>query len=144
MNSVRRKTNAATKTGGSGTGIWRFDFTQEVKEELGVDYVVLEFQDNPTNLVGISVEFLFPEAVLQKKTGGHGLEFKQKVRTYRIGKLEEKEEETTEPQYRTIVGGKTLFANRVVPNLEDDSFEKFRTLFDLILNVFDFLKKSND
>ena len=70
MNYTRRKTNAATKTGGAGTGVWRFDFTQKVKEELGVDYVELDFQDSPTNLVGISVEFLFPEPAATFVSGG--------------------------------------------------------------------------
>jgi hypothetical protein len=70
MNNTRRKTNAATKTGGAGTGTWRFDFTQEVKEELGVDYVEVDFQDNPTNLVGVFIEFLFSEPAATFVSGG--------------------------------------------------------------------------
>ena len=70
MNNIRRKTNAATKTGGAGTGVWRFDFTQEVKEDLGLDFVEVDFEDSPTNLVGISVEFLFPEPAASFISGG--------------------------------------------------------------------------
>ena len=70
MNNTRRRTNAATKTGGAGTGIWRFDFTEKVKEDLGVDYVELDFQDNPTSLVDISIEFIFPEPAASFVSGG--------------------------------------------------------------------------
>ena len=92
----------------------------------------------------LCIEFLFPEETLHKKVGGHGLKFKQQLRTYRVGRLAEGQEETTEPQYRTIVGGKTLFANKIVPTLDDNAFYNFRQLFELILEIFDQLQSNDD
>ena len=56
---TRRLTNNATKTGGTGTGTWRFDFSEEAKEGLGIDFAEFDFTDSPTNLVDVHLEFLF-------------------------------------------------------------------------------------
>ena len=61
MRMTRRLTNDATRTGGTGTGDWRFDFSEAAKLALGVDYVTLNFTDSPTNLVDVTIEFLFAE-----------------------------------------------------------------------------------
>lgn len=59
--TIRRLTNNATRTGGTGTGDWRFDFPEQVKGDLGVDYVVFNFSDNPANFVDVTIEFLFQD-----------------------------------------------------------------------------------
>lgn len=80
----------------------------------------------------LCIEFLFPEYALQTKVGGRGLTFQQQKRTVRVGKLEEREEDTLEPHYRTIQAGKAWFASHVVPTLDDQSFHNFQVLFDYI------------
>lgn len=93
------------------------------------------------NARNLCIEFLFPEEALQKKIGGHGLQLKQQARTYRVGRLAEGQEETTEPQYRSIGSGKMLFANKIVPTLDDNAFINFGQLFGLILETFESLQQ---
>lgn len=91
----------------------------------------------------LCIEFLFPEESLLEKHGGRGLVFKQQTRVVRVGKLEESTEDTTEPHFRSIVDGKVWFANEVVPRLDDDAFENFEAVFEIVMEVLDSLGPSD-
>ena len=70
MRTTRRLTNNGTRTGGTGTGDWRFNFTEAAKLDLGVDYVTFNFTDSPTNLLDVTIEFLFAEPATLFSTDG--------------------------------------------------------------------------
>lgn len=82
--------------------------------------------------LNLCIEFLFPEQALQTRYRGSGLSFQQKTRKVSVEGVKAEETPTTEPWHRKIVGGKTFFAERIVPRLASENFENFNPLLDLI------------
>jgi AAA15 family ATPase/GTPase len=81
----------------------------------------------------LCIEFLFPENCITKQTSeGHGLELQQKIKSENIGGKVISTSKTTEPHFRDIRGGKTIFSSKIVQTFKDSDFEGFRPTFDLI------------
>ncbi|MFH2052335.1 MAG: AAA family ATPase [bacterium] len=100
--------------------------------------------DNYVAEENLSSEFMFSEVALSERTeSGGGLQFSQpKVQKLMMGQRSVEPDQKTAnaiaeilgeiPERREIVGGKTIFAKEIVPNLSKVEFSNFRPLFALI------------
>lgn len=84
----------------------------------------------------LCIEFLFPEECIIKTTkNGHGLTLQQKVKTEQIGGKVISKSLTTEPHFREIKSGKTVFCSEIVPTFKDTDFSGFAPIFELIKHL---------
>ncbi len=83
----------------------------------------------------LCIEFLFPEEYLRKRHRGRGLVFRNKKITVRIESKKLSEMDSTEPYFREIVGGKALFAEKIVPTFPKEAFVGFLPLFQEIEKI---------
>jgi hypothetical protein len=96
----------------------------------------------------LDLEFYFDEESLNRRTPeGWGLEFRypSEVTTLELpGRPEVERMNCTRPEARVIVGGKTVFAQRVVPTLSIGKFGNFELLFEVISQVLRVLNSMTD
>lgn len=94
--------------------------------------------------LNLYIEFYFDETVLSKKTkDGWGLEFRYpqiEVRVRRQGNPLLEIIENTFPETREIIGGKTIFAEQIVPTLDKSEFVEFEALFSEIISLIENLE----
>lgn len=88
----------------------------------------------------LPMEYLLPEKYVIQKKDRKGLEFEQEVRVTRVGKREEAVVPTTEVEHRKVKGGKSYFAEKVVPGFPKEAFVNFSPLFGNIEKLFEKLK----
>jgi len=94
--------------------------------------------------LNLCIEFYFSESALSRKTSeGWGLEFRYpeiETKIRRHGNPIIKVEQSDIPGSREITKGKTVFAEKIVPELDAPEFEAFRMIFDQIEQVLRCLK----
>jgi len=86
------------------------------------------------------LEFLFPEEYIVKENEGCKLKIQQKKLEKKVEGFWMEPEDTNEPHFRKIVGGKMDFAKHVVPTFPREAFENFKIILEQIKNLFAKLK----
>ena len=90
------------------------------------------------------IEYYFTDECLAQHTPeGYGLEFEQPVIEQRIVGLPGApvlgQQLSTSLETRRIVGGKVVFAERVVPHLPPEAFAEFSLIYDAVNTVLEHL-----
>jgi hypothetical protein len=83
----------------------------------------------------LCIEFYFSEKTLNKKNeGGKGLNFQFGTEAIHVaGKPASESKPSDIRETRTIIWGKDVFANDIVPQLPSSAFRNFKLLFDVII-----------
>jgi hypothetical protein len=120
---------------------------QETGNLLLSFYLVPRGKEKYAEYCNLCIEFFFSEsALLQKTPEGWGLEFRYpdiETKIKRHGNPVIKVEQSTLPETREIIGGKTVFAQKIVPELVTSEFAPFRIVFDKIERVLNYLHEQN-
>ncbi len=91
----------------------------------------------------LCLEFYFlDEALTQTTAEGRGLTFDYYPEVTLINGIAIDKIESRRPEARTVKddGGKTVFADQIVPSLPPEEFEAFRLLFKTLSDTFDYLQ----
>jgi AAA15 family ATPase/GTPase len=79
----------------------------------------------------LPIEFVFPEEAISKQVDGKGLECEYEKKEVKVGKNVVEKVDATEPHFRKIKrNSKTYFAEKVVPELNDDDFEGIKSIIE--------------
>lgn len=101
----------------------------------------IERLSNYENTQTLVIEFYFPENFLKINNRKGGLVFRQLKISSRMEGRTETTTDSTELHCRTIIDGKTNFAQNIVPTLPIDAFEDFKHLFTTIETIFKNMKQ---
>ncbi|MDM8548470.1 response regulator [Desulfobacterales bacterium HSG2] len=97
--------------------------------------------------LNLCIEFYFSEAALSQKTAeSWGLEFRYpdiETKIMRHGNPVISVEQSDLPGTREIMKGKTVFAEKIVPELDNSEFEPFRMIFEQIERVLHLLESED-
>jgi len=109
------------------------------KKAVAILLPVPEGKEEYANILNLYLEFYFSEEAMTKQNeDGRGLIIEQPEIESKVclpgGPVIEKTRSTL-PHTRQIKGGKSVFANDIVPNLDAEEFEPFRIIFDKIESI---------
>lgn len=97
-----------------------------------------DFREDCEEVGNLPIEFLFPDEALQSEHNGERLSLKRMQATRQLGTSKVDLDLPDETRYKSVGSGKQMFAEQIVPNLQDDAFEGFEPVIELIESVFAF------
>lgn len=97
-----------------------------------------DFREDCEIVGNLPIEFLFPDEALQTEHNGERLSLKRMQATRQVGTSKVDLDLPDETRYKLVGSGKDTFAENIVPNLEEEAFEGFERVLELMESVFAF------